>query len=158
MAKEIERKFLVRDRGWEALATSARRLRQGYLAVTPTVSVRVRVVEGGEARLTVKSAAAGPVRDEFEYAIPAADGEALLGLCGLPPVEKVRHLVPSGGRVWEVDEFAGLNAGLVVAEIELEREDAAFERPGWLGEDVTLDSRYANQSLAETPFSRWPRG
>ncbi len=157
MAKEIERKFLVRGEGWRNAAGSARRLRQAYLAITDRVVVRVRLAGDEQAWLTVKSAGASFVRDEFEYDIPPPDARELLALCATAVVDKTRHPIAVGGQEWTVDEFHGENAGLVLAEVELSREDEKLERPGWLGEDVTGDPRYVNQALAQHPFSRWPR-
>jgi CYTH domain-containing protein len=105
--------------------------------------------------LTIKGVSVGATRAEFEYAIPLDDAQALLGLCEGPLVEKTRHILQYAGTTWEVDDFAGDNAGLVVAEVELPSEDAAFERPDWLGEEVTHDARYFNASLSQKPFQRW---
>ncbi len=155
MAVEIERKFLVHGDGWRAQATSSERLRQGYLANTARASVRVRLA-GPQAFLSVKSMTPGRSRLEFEYAVPVEDAAQLLdGLCEGPQVDKVRHLVPVGAHQWEVDEFLGDNAGLVVAEIELDAPDEAFVRPDWLGAEVTDAARYYNFNLAARPFSRW---
>lgn len=156
MAKEIERKFLVTGTAWREDACGARVLRQGYLCGGDGVSVRVRLAEAGPAVLTIKAGARGPSRDEYEYEIPPRDGEDLLALCRGGIVEKTRHLVHRGGLVWEIDVFAGDNEGLVVAEVELERADQVFERPEWIGEEVTGDARYFNASLSRVPFSRWP--
>jgi adenylate cyclase len=155
MAVEIERKFLIGNDGWRGLAVRVRQIRQGYLASGEKAGVRVRCAEGGEGTLTVKTARAGATRGEFEFSIPYADAEALLGLCEGAIVEKSRHEVPFAGFMWEIDVFQGANAGLVVAEVELEREDQAFERPGWLGEEVTHDRRYYNAALARRPFGAW---
>lgn len=148
MGREIERKFLVEGDGWRTGVTRSRVFRQGYLAQTPHVSVRVRLGEG-EARLTIKGAEAGTSRAEFEYAIPAGDARELLALREGIVIEKTRHDVPAGGdTMWEIDEFAGALAGLVLAEIELADETQAFERPAWLGREVTDDPRYYNAALA----------
>lgn len=152
MGVEIERKFLVQGHGWK---TSAGVLyRQGYLNRDKNRTVRVRIA-GDAAFLTVKGVSVGATRAEFEYAIPPADAQELLALCDGPLVEKTRHLVRVGDTLWEVDEFAGANAGLVVAEVELMAEDQPFARPDWLGEEVTHDARYFNSNLASHPFSRW---
>jgi len=134
---------------------------QGYLndqasvdSGAQRVSVRVRL-EGDEARLNMKSRAVGHTRLEFDYAMPAEDARALFGLCVGGLIDKRRHLVEYAGRLWEVDEFLGDNAGLVVAEIELEDADAAFEHPPWLGIEVTDSPRYYNLALAGRPFSQW---
>ena len=161
MGIEIERKFLVCSEAWRAGATRSVRMAQGYLndhaavaAGTQLASVRVRI---GDWRgwLNIKSREAGPSRQEFDYEVPLADAEALLQLCVGATIDKVRHYVPFGGFTWEVDEFAGDNAGLVVAEIELPHVDAAFPRPGWLGAEVTELARYYNLALAARPYGRW---
>lgn len=155
MGREIERKFLVTGDGWREAAVAAVPMRQGYLASDPACSVRVRI-EGCEARLNIKSAELGVARLEFEYPIPVADAEQMLArLCTTPPVEKVRHRVPWGGHVWEVDVFEGANAGLVVAEIELSDPDEPFERPPWVGREVSDDPRYYNVTLARRPYRDW---
>lgn len=154
MPQEIERKFLVLDERWREGATGER-LIQGYLSAAVRCSVRVRVA-GDQAWLTIKGKIEGISRPEYEYPIPVADAEAMLGsLCELPTIDKVRYRIPLGCHVWEVDEFSGANAGLVVAEIELDAEDEAFVRPPWLGVEVTQDRRYLNSHLARTPWSTW---
>ena len=152
MGVEIERKFLVQGGGWRQ--GTGQRLVQGYLNRDKARTVRVRVA-GDAAFLTIKGANVGATRAEFEYPIPRGDARALLALCDGPLVDKVRYRIPAGNVVWEVDEFAGDNAGLVVAEVELPSEDAAFVRPDWLGEEVTHDARYFNSNLAQHPFCRW---
>lgn len=140
--------------GWRDHAAPAQ-CRQGYLAVGPPVSVRVRVM-GGKATLNIKRATSNIARDEFEYPIPERDaGELLDGLCDGYVIEKTRHRVEYAGKTWEIDEFCGVNAGLVVAEIELERADEEFERPPWLGKEVSEDARYLNSSLSCRPYSLW---
>lgn len=153
MAVEIERKFLLRDDTWRAAAGAGTRYVQGYLG-GDRCSVRVRR-EGDVAHLNIKSLALGTTRQEFEYAIPVADAEALLGSFCDNRVEKLRYFVEHGGKRWEIDEFLGDNAGLVVAELELEREDEPFERPAWLGVEVTDDPRYYNVKLAQHPYRHW---
>ena len=154
MGIEIERKFLVTGEGWKADVTSAARLRQAYLANTPAMSVRVRIKDGSAARLTIKSAGAGARRSEFEYEIPVADAEEMLALRIGIVIEKTRHIVPYAGNRWEVDVFEGELAGLVVAEIEHEREGQAIDLPDWLGDEVTLDKRYYNADLAVNGLPR----
>jgi len=156
MGREIERKFLVRSDAWKAEAKSVRSLRQGYLAIDDGNVVRVRT-DGQRAWVTIKGRGEGITRPEFEYEIPGHDADELLALCRGRVVEKTRHLIPAGVLTWEIDEFGGENAGLVVAEIELPDERADFARPDWLGEEVTGDPRYLNANLAVHPFSRWPR-
>ena len=156
MGIEIEHKFLVANDGWRQAATRQTRFSQGYLSRDPARTVRVRIA-GEAAFLTIKGKTTGATRAEFEYAVPVADAQQLLALSDGPVVEKIRHLCPFEGMTWEVDEFLGANAGLVVAEIELASEHQAFERPAWLGDEVTGDGRYVNANLAVNPFSRWPR-
>lgn len=154
MGIEIERKFLLSGDGWRGLGTSTL-MRQGYLAADPVRTVRVRI-EGERAVLTVKGKSTGASRGEWEYPIPVPDAAELLdGLCEQPLVEKVRHRIEHAGHVWEVDEFQGQNAGLVVAEIELASEDEAFEKPDWIGQEVTGDKRYYNSSLIRHPYADW---
>ncbi|MFT7774028.1 CYTH domain-containing protein [Roseateles sp.] len=154
MGIEIERKFLVADDGWRRAATRQTRFSQGYLSRDPARTVRVRIA-GARAFLTIKGATTGATRAEFEYEVPVADAQQLLAMCDGPLVEKVRHLCGHEGMTWEVDEFLGANTGLVVAEIELQSEDQSFERPAWLGKEVTGDARYVNANLAVRPFSSW---
>lgn len=154
MGQEIERKFLVTDDGWRAAATSRAELCQGYLTSGAHPTVRVRLA-GGEAWLTIKGETRGAERPEFEYPIPADDARELLRMCPGPLVSKVRHRVPFGGRTWEVDVFAGPNAGLILAEVELESADAVVELPFWVGQDVTADHRYHNSQLAVHPYTSW---
>jgi len=151
---EIERKFLVTGTGWKT-GVPGRRLRQGYLAVDAQRQVRVRTA-GDEAWLTIKGRAEGLRRLEFEYPIPLADAERLLEeLCQLPIIDKTRYEVLLGRHTWEIDEYHGANAGLVVAEIELEAEDEHFTLPEWAGTEVTRDPRYANANLVSRPFCDW---
>jgi len=152
MPVEIERKFLVETSGWRQGAGV--RICQGYLNRDPQRTVRVRLA-GNKAFLTIKGPSTGAVRREFEYEIPVLHVAELLEMCDGPVIEKIRYLVPSGSLVWEVDEFLGENHGLVLAEIELESEDQAFERPPWLGREVTHDPRYFNANLCIHPFSHW---
>ena len=157
MGIEIERKFLVVDDSWREAASAGMRYRQGYLSTDPRNSVRVRVC-GDKAWLNVKSVASGMVRREYDYEIPSADAQAILEeLCVKPLIEKTRFIVEHDGHAWEVDVFEGDNAGLVVAEIELEAADDEFTLPAWAGEDVSGDPRYYNQRLVEHPYSRWTR-
>ena len=156
MAREIERKFLLLDARWRGAVTHTIVMRQGYLGQFERCSVRVRL-EDGEARLNIKSATLGIEREEFEYAIPSADAEAMLArLCGPRQLDKRRHLVPFGAHLWEIDEFSGANAGLIVAEIELAAADEHFERPPWLGAEVSDDPRYYNVCLVDVPYTSWP--
>lgn len=161
MPIEIERKFLVTSDAWRTRAARVVEMAQAYLndlatldAGAMNVSVRVRI-QGDEAFLNMKSRELGTTRQEFDYPIPVEDARALLALSVGGRIEKRRHYVEFGGRTFEVDEFLGDNAGLVVAELELEDAGAAFERPGWLGREVTDDARYYNLALASRPYSSW---
>jgi adenylate cyclase len=151
---EIERKFLVCGEEWKSLGEGVL-LRQGYLSSQPDRTVRVRI-EGESAMLTIKGRTVGATRSEWEYPIPLEDAEAFLNeLCERPVIEKVRYRISYEGMLWEVDEFLGDNAGLVVAEIELEAEEQGFVKPEWVGEEVTGDVRYFNANLLGRPFSTW---
>lgn len=161
MGIEIERKFLVDGDGWRSAVHKVVPMAQGYLNDLGMVasgamqtSVRVRI-EGEAAFLNIKSREAGPSRQEFDYEIPVDDARALLALSVGGIVEKRRHYVEHIGHLWEVDEFLGENAGLVVAEIELASVDEAFARPGWLGAEATHAQRYYNLALASRPYSQW---
>ena len=161
MGIEIERKFRVTGEGWRAVATRVQPMAQGYLndlaAVeggTQKTSVRVRI-EGDRAFLNLKSRQPGHTRQEFEYPIPVDDAHQLLALSTGGLVEKNRHYIRHVGHLWEVDEFLGANAGLVVAELELDSADEPYARPDWLGAEVTELARYYNLALAERPYSRW---
>lgn len=152
MALEIERKFLVTGSDWRT--PDGVPYRQGYLNRDKQRTVRVRIA-GEKAFLTIKGVSTGATRVEFEYEIPVSEATQLLTLCDGPLIEKTRRRVTVGAHVWEVDEFHGDNAGLVVAEIELGSEDEAFERPGWVTVEVTEDARYYNSNLAVRPFKEW---
>lgn len=156
MGIEIERKFLVTDVSAAAAWRAAPGLvyRQGYLNRDKHRTVRVRVA-GDAATLTIKGISVGSTRAEFEYTIPLDDARALLDLCDGPLVEKTRHVLVHHGTTWEVDDFAGDNMGLVVAEVELQSEAQTFAKPDWLGEEVTHDARYFNSNLASQPFAGW---
>lgn len=161
MALEIERKFLVTGDGWRSAAHAVVPMAQGYINDQGALdrgdqraSVRVRIA-GDDAWLNLKSRELGHTRQEFEYPIPVADGRALLALCVGGVIDKRRHLVRHGAHLWEVDEFLGDNAGLVVAEVELASADEAFERPPWLGAEVTDSAGHYNLALATHPYSRW---
>lgn len=155
MAIEIERKFLVKNANWRARIESVSHIRQGYLSTDARLTLRVRVRDD-QAYITLKSATAGVARSEFEYQIPLADAEAMLAEFAQGPlIDKRRYLVREQGWLWEVDEFAGENQGLVLAELELPSADQPFPRPAWLGEEVSHDPRYFNLSLARSPFCCW---
>ncbi|WP_373973903.1 CYTH domain-containing protein [Chitinibacter sp. SCUT-21] len=153
MATEIERKFLLKNSDWRSLVAKSTRIAQGYLNAEPERTVRVRV-KGDAGFLTIKGKNDGISRLEFEYPIPVADALEMLKQC--PNVlDKTRHLVEIDGHTFEIDEFHGLNDGLIVAEIELASEDARFPQPEWLGDEVSGDARYYNSALSEKPFSSW---
>ncbi len=162
MGVEIERKFLVNVEAWGPFrdrlpAEAALPMRQGYLCSGGGRTVRVRAA-GRHAWLTIKGRSTGPSRPEYEYEIPLEDAAELLdGLCKQPLVEKVRWRFMNGADRWVVDEFSGLNAGLVLAEVELTSVDEPFAHPPWLGAEVTDDRRYHNAALAERPYTTWER-
>lgn len=154
MGEEIERKFLVTGEAWRESAKAVR-YRQGFLSTVPERTVRVRVA-GAQGSITVKGKTVGARRAEFDYEIPRMDAEAMLDrLCERPLIEKTRYMLPLGSHTWEIDVFEGDNEGLVVAEIELGSEDEAFDKPEWLGDEVTHDPRYFNSNLVARPFRDW---
>lgn len=159
MGREIERKFLVQGDGWRT--KTGMRYRQGYLSTDKSRTVRVRLVEDeatGAAHgfLTIKGKSTGASRAEYEYEIPAQDARELLDtLCHHPLIEKIRHKIAVADGLWEVDEFLGSNAGLILAEIELATVEQTFAAPAWLGSEVTDDPRYYNSNLVQHPFSTW---
>ncbi|MEO0433164.1 MAG: CYTH domain-containing protein [Cyanobacteria bacterium J06656_5] len=154
MAQEIERKFLVQSDAWRSLA-AGRYYCQGYIPTQGKQTVRVRII-GDQGYLTLKGPAIGISRSEFEYEIPLADAQAMLSeLCQTPLIEKHRYHIPLGNVVWEIDDFLGENQGLIVAEVELAHAEQVVELPGWIGEEVTGDSRYYNASLVRNPFKNW---
>jgi adenylate cyclase len=155
MGVEIERKFLIKDGGWRNLVTAQARIRQAYLALGGKATIRVRIKDESAATLTIKSRAAKLRRLELEYPLPIDDAQALIGLRRGAIVEKVRHLVPHAGATWEVDVFAGENAGLIIAEVELPHEDYRLELPPWIGSEVTGRAEYYNSSLAGRPYGSW---
>lgn len=155
MALEIERKFLV-EGDFMSEVTSSSRIVQGYLASSPSASVRVRIY-GEKGYMTVKGriSQSGMSRFEWEREIPVDEALSLLMLCGGGVIDKVRHIVPFGGHEFEVDVFAGANEGLILAELELSSEDESFEKPSWLGQEVTGDMRYHNSMLLKHPYNKW---
>jgi adenylate cyclase len=155
VAIEIERKFRLADQRWRAGVTDSTLLRQGYLANTARASIRVRIA-GDWAWLSVKAMTPGRARAEYETRIAVTDAEAMLEeLCEGPLIEKRRHIVVHAGSRWEIDEFLGDNAGLIIAELELDSENQWFERPAWLGAEVTHEERYYNFRLSQRPFRQW---
>lgn len=159
MGIEIERKFLVVGDAWRDAVSRSEAMVQGYLAGPPGArcSVRVRIA-GERAWLNIKSATPGVKRDEYEYEIPLADARRQLDTLAADVIEKRRHYVEVDGHCFEVDEFGGDNAGLVVAELELDSVDAAYPCPPWLGSEVSHLVRYYNVNLAAYPYSRWSAG
>jgi adenylate cyclase len=155
MAIEIERKYLVKNDKWKPFVESEAIMMQGYLASLTNVSIRVRVAKG-KAHLNIKSATLGISRSEYEYEIPLLDGEEMLAnLTTGSVIDKVRYRVRCGDHTWELDVFHGDNAGLIVAELELNSEDEAFEMPEWAGEEVSGDPKYYNASLVKHPYRDW---
>jgi adenylate cyclase len=154
MPREIERKFLLKSDAWRSHVRHSQPMSQGYLSRSGRSSVRVRVA-GAKAWLNIKSGGLVASRLEYEYPIPLDDARELLTLAEAPLIEKTRHLVEHGGKTWEIDEFQGENAGLVVAELELDSEDQPFARPSWLGLEVTELRRYYNVCLVEHPYRAW---
>ena len=155
---EIERKFLVKSPEFKAQSTGCSHFVQGYITSPPAKTVRVRIADD-KAYLTIKGSgsASGMSRFEWEMEIPGKDALALLGICEGGVIEKDRYYLPFAGHTFEVDEFFGDNEGLVMAEVELSSEDEAFEKPEWLGQEVTGDSRYYNSSLRKHPYIQWKR-
>lgn len=153
MGIEIERKFLVAGEQWRHGALGIP-YAQGYLSRGTGRTVRVRLA-GSDAFLTIKGPVTGISRAEFEYPIPQQDAREMLPLCDGPIVQKIRFKIPHEGHVWEVDEFEGENAGLILAEVELQSADEAVALPPWIGEEVTGDARYYNSNLAVNPFRQW---
>ena len=153
---ETERKFLVISDEWRSLGTGTR-YRQGYLCSGSKRTVRVRTYENS-GLLTIKGPTVGLSRTEYEYEIPFAEAEKMLNdLCEQPLIEKTRYRIMLNNKQWEVDEFHGANEGLIVAELELASEDETFERPVWIGREVSHDSRYFNVNLITRPFSTWDK-
>jgi adenylate cyclase len=154
MPREIERKFLLKNDSWRSQVHTSRPLLQGYLCGNARASARVRI-DGDHANLNVKSATLGVERLEFEYPIPVEHARVLLSELAGEVIEKTRHELRHDGHLWEIDEFAGENAGLIVAEIELGDANESFGRPDWLGDEVSGHPRYYNTELARHPYSRW---
>ncbi|MEN6311294.1 MAG: CYTH domain-containing protein [Acidobacteriota bacterium] len=154
MAKEIEKKFLVKGKAWRAGAAGTV-YRQGYLSSVKERVVRVRTIES-KGFLTVKGITKGISRSEFEYEISVDDANTMLDdICEKPLIEKKRYRIPVGGLVFEVDEFFGENEGLVVAEVEIKDEKQAIALPDWVGEEVSGDPRYFNSNLIANPYKKW---
>lgn len=155
MTKETERKFLVRGE-FKSFSFEQMSIVQGHLSSVPERNVRIRI-RGEKGFITIKgiSSASGMTRYEWEKEIPLPEAKELLEMCEPGSIDKTRYLIKQGKHTFEVDEFHGKNAGLVIAEIELESEDEAFEKPAWLGPEVTGNTRYYNASLSKNPYSNW---
>lgn len=157
MAKEIEKKYLLLNDNYKAHSTVTY-IQQGYITTKKEGVVRVRVRDN-EAYITIKGQNQGAVRLEYEYQIPVSEAKEIIeNLCQKPVIEKKRYSFQAAdGHIWEIDEFFGENDGLVVAEIELSREDEEFEKPEWVGEEVTSDMRYYNSNLMQNPYINWKK-
>ena len=153
MPLEIERKFLVTSDDYK-LSAKIVEIRQAYLSIDANMAIRTRV-EGIQASINIKSKKSERVNHEFEYVIPLDEARSLIRMSPYLVIEKTRHMVKYEGKTWEVDEFHTDNKGLTVAEIELDDENEVFEKPPWLGEEVTDDYRYLNSNLAKEPFTSW---
>jgi CYTH domain-containing protein len=155
MAVEIERKFLVDAEKWQqAVKPEGTFYRQGYLLNEKGRTIRVRVTDK-QAFITIKGATAGISRKEFEYEIPVADGTELLDSYAVSEIEKTRYRLYFGNKLWEVDDFMGDNAGLLIAEIELHHENEPFTSPDWITTEVSDDPRYYNSNLSKSPYKSW---
>lgn len=155
MPLEIEHKYLIRKDLWYAVhKPSGIKIRQGYLLSDPERTIRVRL-DGINGSLTIKGPSRNATRAEYEYRIPANEADELLQLCTALIIEKIRYRIEFGGKTWEVDEFFGENEGLILAEIELKFADEGYDKPTWVGEEVTNDQRYYNSYLAANPISKW---
>jgi adenylate cyclase len=154
MPVEIERKFLVKDDSWKISANGTKYI-QGYLSKEKDSTIRIRIA-GDEAFITIKSKVVGFSRQEYEYKIPISDANEMLdSMCFKPLIIKTRYEIKYQGNIWEVDVFDGENEGLILAEIELSSETQNFEKPGWIGEEVTGDIRYYNSNLVNNPYKNW---
>ena len=155
MGTETERKFLVDHEKWRKLKKpKGVHYRQGYLSDDKRLTFRIRIA-GNQGFITIKGGSTGISRSEFEYKIPAKDAAELLSGFAVSELEKTRYRITYSGKLWEIDEFANENEGLIMAEIELKHEDEAFEKPGWITEEVSYDKRYYNSYLAKHPFKSW---
>ncbi len=156
MATEIERKFLLLNEDWQEYTKSELHIVQGYLATNESSSTRIRI-QNDKANINIKSATLGITRTEFEYSIPVDDARLMLdNLCINPVIEKTRFTVEHMNHTWEIDVFSGENEGLIVAEIELSSPDEVFEKPSWVGKEVSNDARYYNACLVNNPYKTWP--
>ncbi|WP_272519892.1 CYTH domain-containing protein [Providencia sp. PROV223] len=156
MAKEIERKFLVSGDSWRELANGVR-YTQGYLNSQKERTVRIRTIDD-KAFLTIKGITVGITRTEYEYEIPHADCVTMLTqLAEQPIIDKKRYKIPFDGLIWEVDEFFGVNEGLIVAEVELSDENQSFKKPEWVGDEISSDPKYFNSNLVANPYTTWKK-
>lgn len=154
MGTEIERKYLVKGDGWRKGA-HGKHYRQGYLSTVKERTVRVRIA-GDQGYITIKGLTVGDTRPEYEYEIPLDDANEILdNLAEKPIIEKTRYRIPQDDIVWEVDEFEGVNKGLIVAEVEMKSADQKVRLPDWIGEEVSSDPRYFNANLVAKPFTTW---
>ena len=154
MAKEIERKFLVKGDSWRKLAEGTV-YRQGYIATREKATVRIRLA-GNQGYLTIKGPSVKYSRAEFEYTIPIEDAQEMLDtLCDRPLIEKIRYKLEWNNLIWEIDEFDGVNKGLILAEVELTDEKQHIELPDWIDKEVSEDPKYFNSNLVKHPFSQW---
>jgi len=155
MGREVERKFLVDDVKWNLLVKPAgKQLRQGYILTDPEKTIRVRQAEN-KGYLTIKGKNIGATRLEYEYEIPVEEAKELLAQFAVSELSKIRYEISFAGKTWEVDEFSGDNAGLIVAEIELDDENEAFEIPDWVTKEVTTEEKYYNSNLTLVPYKNW---
>jgi adenylate cyclase len=155
MGQEIERKYLIHAEKWKQLDKPAgQNYRQGYLLTDPQKTIRVRLTDTA-AYLTIKGISVGATRAEYEYEIPKQDAIELLDKFAISELSKVRYKIDYHCKVWEVDEFLGDNAGLIVAEIELKSEDESYDIPDWIAQDVTGEDKYYNSNLTKHPFKNW---
>lgn len=155
MAQEIERKYLIHSDKWKQMDKPAgQNYRQGYLLTDPLKTIRVRLTDT-TAYLTIKGISVGATRAEYEYEIPKHDATELLDKFAISELSKIRYKIDYQGKVWEVDEFLGDNAGLIVAEIELKSEDEPYDIPDWIDRDVTGEDKYYNSNLTLYPFKNW---
>lgn len=154
MAIEIERKFLIKNASWREISNAGIEIKQGYLNSNIDRTVRIRII-GSVGLITVKCKTINMTRKEFEYQIPVEDAIELLELCEKPIIEKIRFEIIQNNKTWEIDEFKGVNAGLIIAEIELENEAEKIRLPEWIGKEVTLEAKYYNSNLIENPYTNW---
>ena len=155
MPKEIERKFLLKKDKWQELEKPAGELyRQGYLLTDPNKTIRVRLTSD-KGFFTIKGVSVGATRAEYEYEIPYLEATELLDQFAISELSKIRYEILFENHLWEIDEFLGENLGLIVAEIELEREDEQFSLPDWIDVEVTEEEKYYNSNLTQNPYKNW---